>query len=179
MLMAWNEGDEEALKNLIPIVYPELRRIARKHLAHRSPQHTLESGALVNEVYLKLVRAHGLSCRNREHFFAVCAQMIRHILVDHIRHHQYAKRGGGAEQISIDPSLLGIRAPAVEILELDEALTVLSDVDARKARVVELRFFGGLSVEETAKALEISQETVMRDWRFAKAWLTQRMRPVP
>jgi RNA polymerase sigma-70 factor (ECF subfamily) len=179
MLMAWNEGDEDALKNLIPLVYPELRRIARRHLARRSPDHTLESGALVNEVYLKLIRAADLSCRSREHFFAVCAQMIRHILVDHARHHLSAKRGGGAEEISIDQSLLGIKAPGIDVLELDEALTSLSEVDVRKARVVELRFFGGLSVEETAKALEISEETVMRDWRFAKAWLTKRLRPEP
>jgi len=178
LLIAWNEGDREAFRNLIPIVYPELLRIARRHLARRSPDHSLESAALVNEAYLKLVRAREVRCLNREHFFAVCGQMIRYILVDHARHHRYAKRGGDAVQVSLDldQALLGIRTRGVEILALEEALTSLSSIDARKVRVVEMRFFGGLSVEETSKVLGISAETVKRDWRFAKAWLVSRLR---
>jgi RNA polymerase sigma factor (TIGR02999 family) len=178
LLMSWSAGNDGALKDLVPIVYPELRRLARRHLAARPPSHTLESAALVNEAYLKLVRARGLQCHSREHFFAVCAQMIRHILVDHARRHQFAKRGGRAEHVSLDQTPLGIRTPptrGVDVLALDEALTELSEIDPRKVRVLEMRFFAGLSVEETSKVLEVSRETVQRDWRFAKAWLVTRL----
>jgi RNA polymerase sigma factor (TIGR02999 family) len=175
LLVAWNGGDEKALEDLIPIVYPELRRIARIHLAHRTPNDTLESAALVNEAYLKLVRSNGVPCHNREHFFAVCAQMIRRILVDHVRNRRNAKRGGKLVHVPLDDALLGTRAHGVDILALDEALTSLAKVDARKVRVVEMRFFGGLSVEETSKVLGVSPETVMRDWNFAKAWLVSRL----
>jgi RNA polymerase sigma factor (TIGR02999 family) len=175
LLVAWNGGDEAALQELIPLVYPELRRIARIHLARRASDDTLESAALVNEAYLKLVRSQGIECHNREHFFAVCAQMIRRILVDHARNRRYAKRGGNMVHISLDNALLGARAHGVDILALDEALNSLSKVDARKVQVVEMRFFGGLSVEETSKVLKISPETVMRDWNFAKAWLVSRL----
>jgi RNA polymerase sigma-70 factor, ECF subfamily len=175
LLVAWNGGDEAALQELIPLVYPELRRIARIHLARRASDDTLESAALVNEAYLKLVRSQGIECHNREHFFAVCAQMIRRILVDHARNRRYAKRGGKMVHISLDNALLGARAHGVDILALDEALNSLSKVDARKVQVVEMRFFGGLSVEETSKVLKISPETVMRDWNFAKAWLVSRL----
>jgi RNA polymerase sigma factor (TIGR02999 family) len=171
LLAAWSKGDEEALNCLIPVVYPELRRIARKHLAHRPPDHTLESAALANEAYLKLIRTHGIHCENRSHFFALCAQMIRRILVDHARKSLYAKRGGGAETVPLEEAVLGTRARGIEVLSLDEALTSLSKVDPRKARVVELRYFGGLTVEETAELLQISPETVMRDWKLAKSWL--------
>jgi RNA polymerase sigma-70 factor (ECF subfamily) len=175
LLTAWNEGEIQALQELVPIVYPELRRIARRHLRRSSPDHTLESAALVNETYLKLVRTGGVVCRNREHFFAVCAQMIRHILVDHVRRGRYAKRGGGAEKVSLDQAALGIPAAGVDVLALDEALNNLARTDPRKVHVVEMRFFGGLSVEEISNILDISPETVMRDWRFAKAWLASRL----
>jgi RNA polymerase sigma factor (TIGR02999 family) len=175
LLVAWNGGDEGALQELIPLVYPELRRIARVHLARRASDDTLESAALVNEAYLKLVRSQGIECHNREHFFAVCAQMIRRILVDHARNRRYAKRGGNMVHVSLDDALLGTRAHGVDILALDEVLNSLAKVDARKVQVVEMRFFGGLSVEETSKVLKISPETVMRDWNFAKAWLVSRL----
>jgi RNA polymerase sigma factor (TIGR02999 family) len=176
LLVAWNGGDEGALEELIPIVYPELRRIARQYLARRASNNTLESAALVNEAYLKLVRSHGIECHDRSHFFAVCAQMIRRILVDHARNRRYAKRGGSAVHVSLDDALLGTRARGVDVLALDEALTSLAKVGARKVRVVEMRFFGGLSVEETSKILGVSPETVMRDWNFAKAWLVSRLK---
>jgi len=175
LLVAWNGGDEAALQELIPLVYPELRRIARLHLARRAANDTLESAALVNEAYLKLVRSEGIECHNRAHFFAVCAQMIRRILVDHARNRRYAKRGGSLVHVSLDDALLGGRAQGVDILAVDEALNSLAKVDDRKVRVVEMRFFGGLSVEETSKILGVSPETVIRDWNFAKAWLVSRL----
>jgi RNA polymerase sigma factor (TIGR02999 family) len=171
MLTAWGNGDAEALSGLMPMVYPELRRIARKHLSRGVPAQTLESAALVNEAYLKLIGAHGLRCENRLQFFALCAQIIRRILVDHARNRRYAKRGGGAAQIPLDEALIAARTRGAEVLDLDEALTLLSKVDPRKGRVVELRYFGGLSVEETAEVLRMSPETAKRDWKMAKAWL--------
>ena len=171
LIEAWSNGDKAALNDLIPEVYPQLRRVARQQLGRRARQQTLDSAALINEVYLKLVRARGLRCEGRAHFFATCAQIIRRILVDHARSRQYAKRGGDAMQISLDEALLGTRAKGVEILRLDDALTSLTKLDVRKGQVVELRFFGGLSVEETAEVLGISVETVYREWRMAKTWL--------
>jgi RNA polymerase sigma factor (TIGR02999 family) len=176
MLVAWGNGDEDALSDLMPMVYPELRRVARKHLARGLPAHTLESAALVNEAYLKLIRAHGIRCESRLQFFALCAQIIRRILVDHARNRHYAKRGGGAVEIPLDEALIGARTRGVEVLALDEALTSLAKVDPRKGRVVELRYFGGLSVEETAEVLRISPETAKRDWKMAKAWLLRELR---
>jgi RNA polymerase sigma-70 factor, ECF subfamily len=176
LLLAWNDGDDKALQDLIPVVYPEIRRIARLYLARRVPGHTLESAALANELYLKLVRARGIQCTNRGHFFAICAQMIRRILVDHARSRQYDKRGGKLAHVSLDEALLGLSGRGIEIVELDEALQLLAELDPRKVRVVELRFFGGLSVDETSEVLGISPETVMRDWRFAKTWLAARLR---
>ena len=173
LLAAWNEGNEEALNRLIPVVYPDLRRIARLHLARR--EHTLESAALVHEAYVKLIRARGIHCENRLHFFALCAQIIRHILVDHARKGRYAKRGGDQVRVPWEEALLGTRARGVELLALDDALASLAKVDARKGRVVELRFFGGLSVEETAEVLHISPQTVMRDWKMAKVWLLREL----
>jgi RNA polymerase sigma-70 factor (ECF subfamily) len=171
LLVAWNNGDEEALSHLVPFVYPELRRIARQHLWRRAPGHTLESAALANEAYLKLIRAGGIRCENRTHFLALCSQIIRRILVDHARARGYSKRGGNAMRVSLDGVLLPARARGIELLALDEALESLSKIDARKGRVVELRYFGGLSVAETAEAMGISPETVKRDWKMAKAWL--------
>jgi RNA polymerase sigma-70 factor (ECF subfamily) len=171
LLTAWNNGDEDALSHLVPFVYPELRRIARQHLWHRAPGHTLESAALANEAYLKLIRSGGIRCESRTHFLALCSQIIRRILVDHARSRGYAKRGGNAMRVSLDGVLLPARARGIELLALDEALEALSRIDARKGRVVELRYFGGLSVEETAEVMEISPKTVKRDWKMAKAWL--------
>jgi RNA polymerase sigma factor (TIGR02999 family) len=176
LLAAWSNGDAEALRGLIPVVYPELRRIARQHLGRVSPGHTLESAALANEAYLKLIRVKGLHCEHRAHFFALCAQMIRRILVDHARGHRSAKRGGDAVHVPLDEALLGAQARGVEVVALDEALSALSAIDARKGRVVELRYFGGLTVEETAGVLQISPETVQRDWKMAKAWLFRELR---
>ena len=171
LLASWSKGDEEALKGLIPAVYPELRRIARRHLGRQSPDHSLESAAVSNEAYLKLIRSRGIQCENRVHFFALCAQIIRRILVDHARNGRYAKRSGDFVRVPLDEAVVGTEARGVEVLALDEALESLSRLDPRKSRVVELRYFGGLSVEETADFLQISPETVMRDWRMAKAWL--------
>ena len=175
LLAAWNNGDEEALGDLMPVVYPELRRIARQHLGRRPAGHTLESAALANEAYLKLTRAGGIHCENRVHFFALCSQIIRRILVDHARGRGYAKRGGNAVRVPLDQVLLRARTRGIEVLALDEALRSLSKIDARKGRVVELRYFGGLSVEETAEVLGISLETAKRDWRMAKTWLFSEM----
>ncbi len=171
LLTAWANGDEAALHGLMPMVYPELRRIARKHLARGFRTDTMESAALVNEAYLKLVRAHDIHCEGRLQFFALCAQIIRRIMVDHARNRLYAKRGGGAAQVPIDEGLIEAPAKGVDVLALDGALASLSKVDPRKGRIVELRYFGGLSVEETAQALGISPETAKRDWKMAKAWL--------
>ncbi len=171
LLVAWGNGDKEALSGLISVVYPELRRIARQHLGHRAPDHTLESAALANEAYLKLVRARGIRCESRLQFFALCAQIIRRILVDHARKRRYAKRGGDVVHVPLDEALLGTQARGVEVLALDGALASLSKIDPRKGRVVELRYFGGLSVEESAEVLQVAPETVMRDWKMAKAWL--------
>src|SRR5262249_19443181 len=169
MLAAWTSGDEQALREVMPVIYGDLRLIARKYLA-RHQGHTIQSGTLAHEAFLKLVHTRGIRCNNRAHFFALCAQMIRRILVDYARKRQASKRGG-ALQVPLDEAVLGSKARDVGVEALDAALTELSKIDQRKSRVVELRFFGGLSVEETAAVLEISEETVKRDWRAAKAWL--------
>jgi RNA polymerase sigma factor (TIGR02999 family) len=171
LIAAWGDGDEQALRSLMSAVYPELRRIARQHLGRRPPGQTLESAALANEAYLKLVRAGGIRCENRAHFLALCSQIIRRILVDHARGRGYAKRGGHAESVPLDDALLGAQTRGIEILALNEALESLAEIDARQARVVELRYFGGLSVEETAEVLGITPVRVKRDWKAAKAWL--------
>lgn len=176
LLMAWSNGDEEALNSLMSAVYPELRRIARQYLGRRAPDHTLQSAALANEAYLKLIRLRGLKCESRVSFFALCAQIIRRILVDHARNRRYAKRGGDAVRVPLDEALLGSRARGVEILALDDALSALSKIDPRKGRVVELRYFAGLNIEETAEALQISPETVSRDWKMAKTWLFRELK---
>lgn len=171
LLAAWSDGDHTALRDLVSVVYPEMRRIARQYLGRQAPNHTLQSAALANEAYLKLIRARGIQCERRTQFFALCAQIIRRILVDYARTRRYAKRGGDAVHVPLDEELLGTRAQGIEILDLDEALLHLSRIDPRKSRVVELRYFGGLSVEETAEVLEVSRETVLRDWKMAKTWL--------
>jgi RNA polymerase sigma factor (TIGR02999 family) len=151
-------------------VYPELRRIARRHLGARDGQ-TFESAALANEAYIKLMRAGGIQCENRTHFLALCSQIFRRILVDHARTRSSAKRGGRAERVPLDDVLLGAETRGIEILALNEALDSLGEIDARKARVVELRYFGGLSVEETSEVLGITPIRVKRDWDKARAWL--------
>ncbi len=171
LIAAWSNGDGQALSQLMSFVYPELRRVARQQLARRGPGHTLESAVLVNEAYLKLVRAGGIPCENRVHFLTLCSQVIRRILVDHVRGRGYAKRGGNAVHLGLDDVPLGVGARGIELLALDEALEALSKIDARKGRVVELRYFGGLSVAETAEVLKISPETAKRDWKMAKTWL--------
>lgn len=171
MIAAWGDGDEQALGSLMSAVYPQLRRIAQQYLGRQQAGQTLESAALANEAYLKLVRAGGVRCENRVHFLALCSQIIRRILVDHARARGYAKRGGNAVHVPLDDVLFGASARGIELVALDEALGALAKIDARKVRVVELRYFGGLSVEETAELLGISPETAKRDWKMAKAWL--------
>ena len=171
LLVAWSKGDEAALNDLMPLIYDDLRGIARRQLRRQPVGHILQSGSVAHEAYFKLVHARGIRCQNRSHFFALCSQMIRRIVVDHARKRRYAKRGGGQVEIPFDEILIGTKARGVEVEALDEALTSLAKLDPRKSRVVELRFFGGLSVEEAAEVLEISEETVTRDWRVAKTWL--------
>lgn len=171
LFAAWRQGDEQALGRLMDLVYPELRRIARQYLALRPPGHTLESAALANEAYLKFTRAGAIRCENRAHFLAISSQIIRRILVDHARGHGYAKRGGNAVRVPLDEVLASAGERGIDMLALDDALESLARVDGRKARVVELRYFGGLSVEEIAEVVEVSAETVKRDWKMAKAWL--------
>jgi RNA polymerase sigma factor (TIGR02999 family) len=171
MLRAWNNGDAAALDRLVEVIYPTLRRIARHHLARRHSGDSVESAALANEAYLKLVRAGGIRCENREHFLAVCAQIIRRILVDHARSGSFAKRGGHALRVTLDEAVATAEDRGIEIIALDEALAQLAAIDSRKSRVVELRYFGGLNIEETADNLGVSVDTVKRDWRMARAWL--------
>jgi len=175
LLAAWSDGDQEALAQLMPVVYPELRRIAREHLLRRQPGHTLESAALANEAYLKLVRAGSIRCENRTHFFALCAQVIRRLLVDHARSRTNTKRGGDGVKVPLDEVLLEAKARGVEMLALDRALDTLAGLDERKSKVVELRYFGGLSIDEAAEVLGISSKTAARDWRMAKAWLLDQL----
>ena len=170
LLAAWNRGDETALKHLVSLVYKDVREIARGHLRRQSTGHMVQSGTLVHEAYVKLLQLRGIRCNNRAHFCALCSQLIRRILVDHSRRQRSAKRGG-ALQLPLEEALLGGKARGVAVEALDEALTELNKIDPRKGRVVELRFFGGLTVEETAEVLEVSEETVTRDWRVAKTWL--------
>ena len=171
LLADWGSGDEEALNRLVSAVYPEMRRIARQYLGPGSGGQTMQSAALANEAYLKLIRARGIQCENRVHFFALCAQIIRRILVDHARERGRAKRGGDAILIPLDEELVGTRTHGVDVLDLDRALAALAEIDGRKERVVELRFFGGLNVDETAEVLDVSPETIARDWKMARAWL--------
>ncbi len=171
MLTAWNDGDAAALDRLMDLVYPDLRRIAHRHLLRRRAGESVESAALVNEAYLKLAGAGGIRCENRVHFLALCSQIMRRILVDHARRRGFAKRGGHAVFVALDEALAAAAAHGVEVLALDEALDRLARIDRRKSRLVELRYFGGLNIEETAAVLGVSIDTVKRDWRLAKAWL--------
>lgn len=175
LLRAWSDGDQNALDKLVPIVYDELRRLARYYLHLERPGHSLQATALVNEAYLRLVDYKRMRWENRAHFFAVSAQLMRRILVDHARRHNL-KRGGGVQHVELeDVAVVGGGDRPENLVALDDALQSLARMDARKARVVELRFFGGLSVEETAEVLQISPVTVMRDWSSARAWLFREM----
>jgi RNA polymerase sigma factor (TIGR02999 family) len=177
LLQAWGQGDEAALQQLIPVVYEELRRVAKRQMAAERPSHTLQTTALIHEVYLRLVDVPGASIRNRAHFFAMCARLMRNVLVDFARCRQYQKRGGGALHVALDEALHVAAIADPDLVAIDEALARLAAFDRRKGQVVELRFFGGLSVEETAIALDISPETVMRDWKLAKSWLLRDLDP--
>jgi len=171
LLRAWGDGVEGALEQLAPLVENELHRLAHKYMSRERPGQTLQTTALVNEVYLRLIDIQQVNWQNRAHFFAISARMMRRILTDFARSRRYLKRGGEAVHITWDEALVVTGEPDVDIVAIDGALSQLAEVDPRKSQVVELRFFGGLSVEETAEVLKISQQTVMRDWKFAKAWL--------
>jgi RNA polymerase sigma factor (TIGR02999 family) len=179
MLAAWNAGDRDALDRLTAIVYPTLRRMARCLLDRRCSGETMESAALANEAYLKLARAGCIRCEDRSHFLALCAQIMRRILVDHARRRGFAKRGGNAPRVPLDQVLLVAQARGVEVLALDEALDELGRIDRRKTRLVELRYFGGLTLEEAAEVLGISVVTANRDWRMARTWLFARLTGKP
>jgi RNA polymerase sigma-70 factor, ECF subfamily len=171
LLTDWSNGDQSALDKLLPLVNSELRKIAGRYMRRERPGHTLQTSALVNEAYLQLINQKNMRWQNRAHFFGIAAQLMRRILIDHARSHNYAKRGGGALKVSLDEASAVTEAPAAELLAVDEALEKLTAMDARKGRIVELRFFGGLSLEETAEVMGISSPTVQREWRAAKAWL--------
>lgn len=171
LLQAWNDGDETALEKLVPLVYKELHRMAQFYMARESPSHTLQTTALVNEAYVRLVDSGHANFQNRIHFLAVCAQAMRRILVDWGRSRRALKRGGEIAILPFDEALDGAGMPGLDFADLDEALKALAKVDPRKSQVVELRFFGGLNLEETAEFLKVSSDTVMRDWKMAKNWL--------
>jgi RNA polymerase sigma factor (TIGR02999 family) len=176
LLIDWGNGDENALQQLIPLVHEELRRVARRHMARERAEHTLQATALVNEAYMRLIDVRQVRWQNRAHFFAMSARLMRRILVDFARSRRYQKRGGGAQKVTLDEALVVSPEPGSDLVALDEALVTLAAVDERKAQVVEMRFFGGLSVEETAEALHVSRDTVMRDWKLAKAWLLRELK---
>lgn len=171
LLRAWADGDSQALDQLTPRVYRELRRVAARLLQNERPGHSLQSVDLVHEVYLRLVNARDVDWQHRAHFFAVAATLMRRILLDRARRRMAAKRGGEAQILDLGKSIDVAQAQAREILALDDALDALAEMDPRKARIVELRFFGGLSVKETAEVVKVSSDTVMRDWKLARAWL--------
>src|SRR5262249_39539527 len=179
LLRAWSGGDEEALARLMPLVQPELHRLAKQYLRGERPGHTLQTTALVNEAYLRLIDARQVRWQDRAHCFALSARVMRQILVDFARSRGYKKRGGGVRHVSLEEAPLVSPKRDEDLVALDEALTVLAEVDARKSRVVELRYFGGLTVEEAAGVLGVSPETVRRDWRLAKAWLRRQLSEEP
>ena len=170
LLVAWGNGDQAALDELIPLVYDELRRLARRYMRRESQDHTLQTSALVNEAYLRLVDQKSVQWQNRAHFFGVAAQMMRRILVDHARSRLRAKRGGGAQMVSLADEAVMYQEVA-EVIALDDALNNLAELDPRKSQIVEMKFFGGLTNEEAAEVLKVTTRTVEREWRKAKAWL--------
>jgi RNA polymerase sigma factor (TIGR02999 family) len=171
MLVDWSNGDQAALEKLTPLVYDELHRLARRYMGRERPGHTLQTSALVNEAYIRLIDWKTIPWQNRAHFFAVSAQLMRRILVDFARSRNYAKRGGGVRNVSLDEAMVVTRGKSAELVELDDALSELSRLNERQSRVVELRFFGGLELEEVAEVLKVSVGTVRRDWSLARAWL--------
>jgi RNA polymerase sigma-70 factor (ECF subfamily) len=178
LLSDWQQGDQSALNKLTPLVYDELRRIAHRYVQRERHGGTFGTTALVNEAYLRLAGQKKINWQNRTHFFAVTAQVMRHILIDHARRRHYAKHGGDTQRVSLSEADTMSQDRARELVEIDEALNELARLDARKSRVVELRYFGGLGLEETAEVLEVSVMTVRRDWRAAKAWLYRRIKEV-
>jgi len=175
LLLAWSEGDHAALDRLVPLVYTELRRLAHHYMRGERPGHTLQTTALVNEAYLRLIDSSRVRWQNRAHFFAVSAQLMRRILVDAARARGSLKRGGGVSHLALDEALAVLPRAGADLVALDDALNALAAVDPRKGQVVELRYFGGLSVEETAEVLKVSPDTVMRDWKVAKLWLLREL----
>jgi RNA polymerase sigma factor (TIGR02999 family) len=175
LLRAWADGDDGALERLTPLVEAELRRLARGYMRRERPGHTLQTSALVNEAFLRLTDARHVRWQDRAHFLGISARLMRRVLVDHARSKGYQKRGGGARKVTLDEGLVAAAEPALDVVALDRALEALAAVDARKGRVIELRFFGGLSVEETAAVLQVSPDTVKRDWRLAKLWLLREL----
>jgi RNA polymerase sigma-70 factor, ECF subfamily len=175
LLRSWSAGNQDALNQLTPLVYRELHRAAKRYMARQRPDHTLQTTALINEVYLRLVAFKEVSWVDRAHFLAVCAQLMRRILTDWARGQQYQKRGKGAQHVPFDEALVVPPERGPDLVALDEALKSLSEVNIRRSQVVELRFYGGLRVDETAAVLKVSPETVMRDWRLAKLWLLREM----
>ena len=175
LLIAWTDGDEAALAKLTALVHEELRRLAKRYMRRESAGHTLQTTALVNEVYLRLIDASNVRWQNRAHFFAISANLMRRILVDYARSGNYIKRGGGAVHVSLDEAAVFSAERAPDLLALDQALHALAEMDPRKSQMIELRFFGGLSVEETAEVLQVSRDTILRDWRLAKTWLLREL----
>ena len=171
LLVAWSDGDESALAQLTPLVYEELHRLAHRYMSGERPGHTLQTTALVNEAYVRLIDWKNVRWQNRAHFFAASAQLMRRILVDFARLHNYQKRGGGVRAETLDEAALVAKDKGADMVALDEALNSLAELDARQSRVVELRFFGGLTNDEVAEVLKVSEATVRRDWSLARAWL--------
>ena len=175
LLAEWREGDQSALDELYPLVYDELHRLARRYMSRERTGHTLQTTALINEAYVRLVDQKNVQWANRAHFFAISAQIMRRILIDHARRHAYAKRGGGLRPVSIDEAADVTPGVGSDLLRLDEALKSLAEMDPRRSQVVELRYFGGLTEEEIVAALDISPRTVRRDWDLARAWLSREL----
>ena len=175
LLAEWQHGDQSALDELYPLVYDELHRLARRYMSRERKGHTLQTTALINEAYVRLVGQKNVHWANRSHFFAISAQIMRRILIDHARRHAYAKRGGGAQQVSLEEAAVVTPDQSGELLRLDEALKSLAEMDPRRSQVVELRYCGGLNNEEIAGVLNVSENTVTRDWNMARAWLYQQL----
>lgn len=175
LLVAWSEGDQTALDQLAPLIHAELHRLAHHYMSRERPGHMLQTSALINEAYLRLIDWRNVRWQNRAHFFGVAAQLMRRILVDFARDRKYLKRGGDALQVSLNEAASFAVDRSADLVALDEALTALSQMDERKAQVVEMRFFAGLAVDEVAEILKVSKETVMRDWRLAKVWLLREL----
>jgi len=175
LLAEWREGNQSALDELYPLVYDELHRLARRYMSKERKDHTLQTTALINEAYVRMVDQKNVNWANRSHFFAISAQIMRRILIDHARRHAYAKRGGGAQQVSLEEVAALVPEQGRELMRLDEALKSLAERDPRRSQVVELRYFGGLNNEEIAGVLHVSENTVTRDWNMARAWLYQQL----